>query len=242
MKNIFSVMVLCAFAAGCSLKTSPSETKPTFSTVPEAVGGLLAGAGSDEEKLRRLFNFVRDGIRFDFIYPQDAPVERILREGRGVCMQKANLLVALVREAGFTARFRFIYVSKQALVDFLPDFAYQRWEDPFPHTFPEINFNGKWVALDPSFDRELHELCLEKGINFARFPFRNKVSLDFSVEGVIGHQQYFEVQGRPSFVGDDLAPLIAWRNEHAAWYKRMLQPMIFRKASAILADLRREGA
>jgi transglutaminase-like putative cysteine protease len=210
-------------------------------TVQSAVEELLKGAESEEEKLKRLFTFVRDEIRFDFVYPQDVPVETVLREGRGVCMQKANLLVALAREAGFKARFRFMYVSKKALEDFLPDFAYTRWVDPFPHTFPEIFFRGQWISMEATFDPELHRVCLAKGINFARYPVRDRVSIEFSTEGVIGHQQFFQVKDRPSFVGDDLSPLLSWNQAHIPWYKRLLQPMIFRKASAILGKLRREG-
>ena len=216
--------------------------EPRFTTVQGAVAGLLKGAESDEEELRRLFIFVRDEIRFDFVYPQDVPVEDVLREGRGMCMQKANLLVALAREAGFRARFRFMYVSKKALEDFLPDFAYKRWVDPFPHTFPEIHFRGKWISMEPTFDKELDSICREKGINFARFPVRNQVSIEFSPKGVVGHQQFFQVEGRASFAGDDLTPLLSWSSIHVPWYKRLLLPMIFKKASAIVAELRGEGA
>ncbi|MEW6262728.1 MAG: transglutaminase-like domain-containing protein [Thermodesulfobacteriota bacterium] len=116
--------MLCALAAGCSTPGASMKTVGNYGTIQEATAKLTQGAESDEEKLRQLFIFVRDEIRFDFLYPQDVPVEKVLREGRGVCMQKANLLVALAREAGFEARFRFMYVSKRALEDFLPDFAY----------------------------------------------------------------------------------------------------------------------
>ena len=128
-----------------------------------------------------------------------------------------------------------MYVSRKALEDFLPDFAYNRWIDPFPHTFPEIFFRGKWISMEPTFDTELHGICLEKGINFARYPIRDRVSIEFSPQGVIGHQQFFQIREQASFVGEDLTPLPAWSRDHLPWYKRLLQPMIFRKAGAILA-------
>lgn len=241
MNRMTVLLFLAVLVTGCAQDPVPQKKGPCFTTVQEAAAELLKDAQSEEEKLKRLFLFVRDEIRFDFVYPQDVPAESVLREGRGVCMQKANLLVALVREAGFQARFRFMYVSKKALEDFLPDFAYKRWMDPFPHTFPEVFLEGKWISLDPTFDRELDNICREKGVNFARYPVRDQVTIQFSSEVVIGHQQFFQVEGRTSFVGDDLAPLLSWSREHVPWYKRLLQPVIFKKASDIVAQLRGEG-
>jgi hypothetical protein len=237
-KAIF--IVLLALMVGCTQTPVPQKTGIRFESVPEVVASLLKDVETDEEKLKRLFVFVRDEIQFDFVYPQDVAVETVLRQGRGVCMQKANLLVALVREADFEARFKFIYVRKQALEDFLPGFAYKRWIDPFPHTIAQVFFQGRWISLDPSFDTRLHHICLKRKINFARHPFHDQVSTEFNSRGVIGHQQYFKAEGIDTFVGEDLSPLMAWRRTHVPWYKKMLQPMIFKKASARLAQLRAE--
>ena len=105
---------------------------------------------------------MRDEIEFGWVYPQEIPADEVLKNRKGVCMQKANLLVAMAREAGFKARFNFIYVHKNALEDFLPKFAYKKWADPFPHTYPEIFLNGKWISMEATFDRKLHEICLKK--------------------------------------------------------------------------------
>jgi hypothetical protein len=72
-------------------------------------------------------------------------------------------------EAGFQTRLRFTYVRKQALEDFLPAYAFERWADPFPHTVVEILYQGKWRSFDPSFDARLYQICLDKKINFARY-------------------------------------------------------------------------
>jgi len=120
---------------------------------------ILFGAATDEEKLERLFLFVRDEIVFNWAYPQDIPPEEVLKNGFGVCMQKANLFSAMARQAGFQTRFRFTYVHKQALEDFLPAYAYENWSDPFPHTLVEILHQGKWRSFDPSFDSMLNKIA-----------------------------------------------------------------------------------
>ena len=62
-------------------------------------------------------------------------------------------------------RFHVMYAHKTALFDFLPGFAYNNWVDPFPHIFPEVFLNGKWVSMEATFDKELHEICIKKKLN-----------------------------------------------------------------------------
>ncbi len=202
---------------------------------------LITGAKSDEEKIKRIYYFVRDEIKFGWVYPQEIPAEDVLNNRKGVCMQKANLLVAMAREAGLKARFHFMYVRKTALLDFLPEFAYKRWVDPFPHTFPEIFLNGKWVSMEATFDKELHEICIRKKLNFGKSPeIAGKVSIDFSPDGVTGHQQYVHAEGMDSFYGDDLSEFTKFMHKGVPWWKRMMQPMIFRKADKIMKTIRKK--
>lgn len=191
--------------------------------------------------MERLFYFVRDEIEFGWVYPQDIAAEEVLRNGRGVCMQKSNLLVAMAREAGLQARFCFMYVRKNALEDLLPQYAYNNWVDPFVHTFPEVLLNGEWVSMEATFDRELHEIALQRNINFAKYPeIRDAVVVEFSRDGVKGHQQYMEVEGVEPFHGDDLSDFVEYLHQDVPWWKRMLQPKIFRNAQSILDRLRNE--
>ncbi len=240
MKPIeFTIIILMIMAPLVTVMGANTPLRPAPG-IRETVKKLIEGAADDEEKIRRIYYFVRDEIRFDWVYPQDIPPGEVLKNGKGVCMQKANLLVAMAREAGLKARFHFMYVRKNALEDFLPVFAYKRWVDPFPHTFPEIYLNGKWVPMEATFDRELHEACLRKSLNFARYPEIRSIRIDFSPEGVRGHQQFFHVQSGESFYGDDLTPLILYTRQSVPWYKRLLQPMIFKKAGDIMKKIRSE--
>jgi hypothetical protein len=156
-------------------------------------------------------------------------------------MQKANLLVAMAREAGLKARFHFMYVHKTALEDFLPEFAYKRWVDPFPHTFPEIFLNNKWVSMEATLDKELHEICIKKKINFGKDEnIVKNISIEFSADGVTGHQQYCHADGKESFYGEDLSEFTKFMHKDVSWYKRMMQPFIFKKAGKIMSEFRNE--
>ncbi|WP_230867235.1 transglutaminase-like domain-containing protein [Iocasia frigidifontis] len=200
---------------------------------------VIAGAETDVEKAEKIYYFIRDEIKFGWLFPQAIPVEEVLKNKKGVCMQKANLLVAMAREAGLKARFHFMYVRKNALEDFLPGFAYKRWSNPFAHTFPEIHLNGKWVSMEATFDKELHEICIKKKINFGKYKdIVEDISIEFSPDGVKGHQQYVHVEGMESFYGEDLSEFVKYLHADVPWWKRMLQPMIFRKAQNIMDELR----
>lgn len=221
---------------GCK---SSTEVQDPGRLVAQTTAELLEGAETDEEKLERIYLFVRDEIEFGWVYPQEIPPEEVLINRRGVCMQKANLLAAMAREAGFQARFHYMYVHKTALEDFLPDFAYNSWPDPFPHTFPEVFINGKWISLEATIDQELHEICIRDEVNFGRYKdIVNGADIGFSVEGVKGHQQFCHAEGKDSFYGEDLAEFIEYMDNGIPWYKRMMQPMIFRKSQEIMDGLR----
>lgn len=243
MENLFNVLLLGSLlaVAGCQ-DSNGNNLSAKDETIKGCVAELIADAETDEQKIERIYYFVRDDIKFGWVYPQEISAEEVLRNRKGVCMQKANLLVAMAREAGFDARFHFMYVHKTALEDFLPGFAYKRWVDPFPHTFPEIYLNGKWVPMEATFDKELHEICIKKKLNFGRNEeIVREVSIEFSVDGVKGHQQYVHAEGRDSSYGDDLTQFTKFMHEGVPWWKRMMQPFIFKKARKIMDQIRSDS-
>lgn len=233
--SVLTLLIICNTSCSSQVNTIKKETE----SIPDKVTELTKNAETDEEKARTIYLFVRDSIKFGWVYPQDIPAEEVLKNRKGVCMQKANLLVAMFREAGIKARFHFMYVDKSALDDFLPDFAYKKWVNPFPHTFPEVYLNDKWVSMEATIDKELHNICIAKKINFGKHPeIVNNVSIDFSAEGVKGHQQYLQANEGQSFYGDDLSEFSSYLHKDVPWWKRKMQPLIFRKADKILKELR----
>ena len=234
MKGIYFFCVL-PFFAGC---TGTPGTEIEQKDIASVVEPLATGSLNEAETLERIFYFVRDEIEFNWEYPQDIPPEEVLNNGYGVCMQKANLFAVMAQSAGFDTRFHFVYVQKQALEDFLPDFAYKNWVDPFPHTVVEVKLGEKWISFDPSFDKKLHEICLTHNLNFGKYPeIASLVTTDFSTEGVKGAQQFWEVD-REGFYGTDLKPLLDFDTANVPFWKRMLKPQIFKKAHTIMDEIR----
>ena len=221
---------------GC---TGINKTVTYEKTISGTTADVISGAVMEQEKLERIYYFVRDEIEFNWVYPQDIPPEDVLNNGIGVCMQKANLFAAMAREAGFETRFHFVYVGKNALKDFLPGFAFEKWADPFPHTVAEVLVDGEWISFDTSFDRELLDICMEKGLNFGGFPgIVGALSTEFSPRGVKGPQEYFADETREGFYGSDLTPLMEFERTNVSRFKRSLKPVIFRKAREIMNEIR----
>jgi transglutaminase-like putative cysteine protease len=71
---------------------------------------LVAGAASRREKVKRLYDFVSKGIRYEdlnFQYSAQVPqwAESVLDDNYGDCKDKSALLIALLRAAGIEAHF-----------------------------------------------------------------------------------------------------------------------------------------
>lgn len=243
MKKLIIILVAVVEILGFeSISMAEFGQDQKVETVKTVTAKLIETANDDEEKMKKIFYFIRDEIKFGWVYPQVISVEEVLKNRRGLCMQKTDLLVAMAREAGIPARFHFMYVHKTALMDFLPDYAYKQWVDPFPHTFPEVYLNGKWVSMEATFDKELHMLCIDKKLNFARdAEIKNAVSVEFSVNGVKGHQQYAHAKEYESFYGEDLSEFTEYLHKGVPWWKRLMQPMIFAQAQKIMDKLRTEN-
>ena len=96
MKNILIFMIIILLI-GIIDPNSEYILFAEDNMIKSIVRELTANAKSDEEKIRRIFYFVRDEIKFGWIYPQEIPAEKVLKNRKGVCMQKANLLVAMAR-------------------------------------------------------------------------------------------------------------------------------------------------
>lgn len=221
---------------GCSGKYTKEENEML---IHEMTKKVIDGAQTDVEKAEKIFYFIRDEIKFGWVYPQEMPAADVLRNKKGVCMQKANLQIAMMNEAGLKTRYHFMYVNKKALEDFLPGFAYNNWPETFAHTYPEVFLNGKWVSVEATIDKELHEICIREKKNFGKYgDIVESCSIEFSLDGVKAHQQYQEVEGKESFYGTSIDDFTEYLHTEVSWWKRLLQPIIFRQAEKIMKQFR----
>lgn len=115
------------------------------------------GSKNDVEAAQKLFEFVRDTVRYSVAVPFE-PIEQYqalntLARGKGYCVQKAALLCALARAVGIPARLGFADIANEQL----PEELYEITGDNVLqyHSFVEWYIGRQWNKATPSFDAEL---------------------------------------------------------------------------------------
>jgi len=234
------IILIIILTNGCSFIEPKYVNRQDTKSFEKIVLEITKDVVTPEEKLEKIFYFVRDEVLFDFVGDNYMSAEEVLATGRGACMNKAALFVKMAKESGIPVRFHFMSVSKEALRDLLHPLAYRFWPDSFTHTFPEVKLNGKWISMEATFDKELHEILLKKNLNFARYPHRRDISIEFSKSGIIGAQQLTAVEGREPIYADNLTPLKEME-ETISWVKlKILRPWILSLSRGNLKKLRKD--
>lgn len=141
---------------------------------------LTRELNNDVDKAIALFYFVRDAISYNLYVPKHMPehfrASNTLARGKGYCVQKAVLLVALARAVGIPARLCCAKIRNHLVP---PKVLERLKSDIFPwHGYAELYLEGKWVKATPAFDLRM---CQEQrlipvefdGHNDAKFPAYN---------------------------------------------------------------------
>lgn len=106
------------------------------------------------EKAIALFYFVRDLITYNPFMPRFLPehfrASNTLARKEGFCIQKATLLVALVRAVEIPARLRFAVLRNHLLPEKLARLLIGK--DLTDHGFAELYLDGRWIRANASFD------------------------------------------------------------------------------------------
>ncbi|MBU2467575.1 MAG: transglutaminase-like domain-containing protein [Proteobacteria bacterium] len=126
------------------------------------------GSTNDMEAARRLFEFVRDTVRYSVRVPFDSLDDYLalntLARGRGYCVQKAALLCALARAVGIPSRLGFADIENNLLPEEL--FKITGGKVLSYHCFVEWFIGGAWHKATPSFDKAL---SAERGWRLVEF-------------------------------------------------------------------------
>ena len=117
--------------------------------IREIARQLTEGGWSDEEKIRSLFFFVRDEIRFGFPSRlDDLKASEVLAETIGVCNSKTTLFKAFLDAVGLPSRVHYGAIDLRIFRGIVP--GYMMWVLPKTanHSWLEVFIEGKWQPMD----------------------------------------------------------------------------------------------
>jgi transglutaminase-like putative cysteine protease len=150
-------------------------TEPTFhfDFLNDKIQNILASLKgketlTDKEFAIKAYLYVRDTwsynpYRFSLIN-EDWKVSEIITHKNGHCLDKAIILISILRAAKIPARLGLAKVRNHIAID---DIIEKFGSDVLvPHGYVEIFLNDKWVKATPAFNKELCELLNVKTLEF----------------------------------------------------------------------------
>jgi len=130
--------------------------------VQQTAQDLVSGAQSTHEALHKLFQFVRDDIKFAFPPEGDfVKASQTIERGYGQCNTKSILFLALCRASSIPARIHYSNISKEIQHGFFSGLAYWLMPNKLTHSWLEVRFNGQWHSVDTYInDLQLHNAAV----------------------------------------------------------------------------------
>lgn len=100
------------------------------------------------ERVKAIYNFVRDEIRFGYNTGDDIAASQVLEDGYGQCNTKSTLLMALLRAVGIHCRIHGFTIDKALQKGAISGLWY--WLSPrnILHSWVEVYVEGNWYYLE----------------------------------------------------------------------------------------------
>jgi len=100
------------------------------------------------ERVKSIYNFVRDDIKFGYNLSDDITATEILKDGYGQCNTKATLLMALLRATGIPNRIHGFTIDKALQKGAISGIWYKLSPKNILHSWVEIYVNDNWYFLE----------------------------------------------------------------------------------------------
>lgn len=110
---------------------------------------LTEGALTLEDKLERLFFYVRDDIEFGFHPEADyISASEIIQRKTGQCNNKSTLLLALCKAVDIPAKIHFSLIKKEIQQGLFRGYVYRLMPKFLSHSWVDVQIDGRLVRLD----------------------------------------------------------------------------------------------
>jgi hypothetical protein len=100
------------------------------------------------ERIRSIYNYIRDEIRFGYNVDDSIPASKVLKDGYGQCNTKGTLFMALLRAVGIQCRVHGFTIRKEMQEGAMTGFVYNNAPKNVFHSWVEVCCGGKWFELE----------------------------------------------------------------------------------------------
>ena len=100
------------------------------------------------ERVRAIYNFVRDEILFGYNTDDSVPASRVLADGFGQCNTKGTLFMALLRLCGIPCRVHGFMIDKKLQKGAMTGIVYRNAPQEILHSWIEVLLDGRWYELE----------------------------------------------------------------------------------------------
>lgn len=102
----------------------------------------------DFNKIKQIYNFVRDEIKFGYNVDDSIPASKVLKDGYGQCNTKGTLFMALLRCVGVPCRVHGFTIDKKLQKGAMTGFVYKNAPKNIFHSWVEVFYMDKWYELE----------------------------------------------------------------------------------------------
>ena len=103
---------------------------------------------NEKEKIRQIYEFVRDDIKFGYNIDDGIPASKVLQDGYGQCNTKGILFMALLRAVKIPCRIHGFTIDKILQKGAIKGFYYALSPREIVHSWVEIYYKDKWYNLE----------------------------------------------------------------------------------------------
>ncbi len=120
----------------------------------------------DFNKIKKVYNFVRDEIAFGYSVSDRISATRVLSDRYGQCNTKGTLFMALLRAVNIPCRIHGFTIDKRLQKGAMTELVYKIAPENVFHSWVEVLYNGQWYELE-AFILDLSYLTKLQKINSA---------------------------------------------------------------------------
>ncbi|MFN7116288.1 MAG: transglutaminase-like domain-containing protein [Saprospiraceae bacterium] len=118
---------------------------------------VTEGSRADIQKAVRIYYAVRDGWKYNpyniSFNPDNMRASAVLEREEGHCLDKANLMITLLRAVGIPARLCLAKVRNHIAAEQMTQ-AFGT-DELTPHGYVEVYLHNRWIKATPAFNKEL---------------------------------------------------------------------------------------